>query len=219
MQLMDAVNARYATKKFDPKRTLDADTVAQIKALLRYCPSGINLQPWHFILGQSDGAKARIGDTFLERYAINREKVVDASMVVVFCARARIDEDYIRQLLDQEDVDGRLIREGDYDKQFAKRMALSEMHRYERKDLQHWVEKQVYLNMGHLLLGVAMLGVDAVALEGVDMQALDAAFDLRRQGLTAVAVVALGYRADDDYNAALPKSRLPESVIFTDLDA
>ena len=79
----------------------------------------------------------------------------------------------------------------------------------------HWLEKQVYLNMGSFLLGAALLEIDAVPLEGLDQAILDAEFDLNSFDLTAVTAVALGYRADSDFNAGLPKSRLAVDDIFT----
>ncbi len=38
---------------------------------------------------------------------------------------------------------------------------------------------------------------------------------LLEQGYTAVVMVAFGYRKTTDFNAGLPKSRLPEEEIFT----
>jgi len=66
-----------------------------------------------------------------------------------------------------------------------------------------------------MTLSAGALGIDAVPIEGVDLDVLNQVFDLLSQGLKAVAVVALGYQAEDDFNAQLPKSRLPEEELFT----
>jgi nitroreductase/dihydropteridine reductase len=79
------------------------------------------------------------------------------------------------------------------------------------------MEKQVYLNLGALLTSAAIMGVDALPMEGFDFPALDAEFDLRGQNLAPVAVVALGYRAETDFNATLPKSRFTAEQIFTQI--
>lgn len=44
---------------------------------------------------------------------------------------------------------------------------------------------------------------------------LDQEFGLAEKGFKSVAVVSFGYRAEDDFNAKLPKSRLENDVIFT----
>jgi nitroreductase/dihydropteridine reductase len=40
---------------------------------------------------------------------------------------------------------------------------------------------------------------------------------LRSQGLTSVALLALGYRSANDFNAKLPKSRLPVESVLTEI--
>ncbi len=75
--------------------------------------------------------------------------------------------------------------------------------------------KQVYLALGGLLLGAAMLGIDATPMEGFDSRELDLALGLREKGLTSVVLVSLGVKSDKDFNASLPKSRLPRDEIFT----
>jgi nitroreductase/dihydropteridine reductase len=89
------------------------------------------------------------------------------------------------------------------------------MHRSELQDTQQWMEKQVYLALGSLLLGAAALEVDATPIEGFDRAVLDEVLCLRGKGLSSVVLAALGYRSEDDFNASLPKSRLPEDEIFT----
>lgn len=54
-------------------------------------------------------------------------------------------------------------------------------------------------------------------MEGFDAAILDAELGLAEQGLTSLVLVALGYRGEGDFNAKLPKSRLPEAALFTSL--
>jgi nitroreductase/dihydropteridine reductase len=89
------------------------------------------------------------------------------------------------------------------------------MHKYDQKDVQHWMEKQTYLALGTLLLGAASLGLDATPMEGFDFKKLDEELGLRDKGFTSLVVVSLGYRSDSDFNAKLPKSRLPAEAVFT----
>jgi nitroreductase/dihydropteridine reductase len=89
------------------------------------------------------------------------------------------------------------------------------LHRNELHDTQQWMEKLVYIALGTLLLGAAALEIDATPIEGYDHVTLDEALGLRERGLKSVVMAALGYRSADDFNAALPKSRLPAEEIFT----
>jgi nitroreductase / dihydropteridine reductase len=65
------------------------------------------------------------------------------------------------------------------------------------------------------LFGAAALDIDATPIEGFDRAVMDEALGLRERGLSAVVLAALGYRSAEDFNAALPKSRLPAEEVFT----
>ncbi|PLO61769.1 NAD(P)H nitroreductase, partial [Klebsiella pneumoniae] len=93
----------------------------------------------------------------------------------------------------------------------------ADMHRKELKDDDQWMAKQVYLNVGNFLLGVAAMGLDAVPIEGVDCAILDEEFDLKAQGYTSLVVVPVGHHSVEDFNATLPKSRLPQSTTITEI--
>jgi nitroreductase/dihydropteridine reductase len=126
-----------------------------------------------------------------------------------------MDDDYLLHLLENEDKDGRFPNPESKEMVKKVRAFYADLHRKELNDTQSWMEKQVYLNIGTLLLGAGVLGVDAVPIEGIDMKVLNEEFGLTEKGYTAVAMMALGYRHADDFNASLPKSRLPEDEIFT----
>lgn len=215
MDLKPILNFRYSTKEFDPSRKISESDFDQIKALLQLSPSSTNLQPWHFIVAHTASGKERIAKGAEGFFQFNKNKILDASHVVVFASRLDADESYMQRLLDQEAQDGRFPNEEVKQTVFNARNLFANIHRYELKDLQHWLEKQVYLNMGNLLLGVAALGIDAVPMEGVDLKAIDEEFDLRSKGYTSIGVVSLGYRKESDFNAKTPKSRLPQEEILT----
>ncbi|MBY5991014.1 oxygen-insensitive NAD(P)H nitroreductase [Ferrimonas balearica] len=218
MNLIDVVHYRYSTKEFDSHRRIPDDQFSQIRALLRFSPSSVNSQPWHFVIASNEAGRKRLSQGTQGLYSFNEAKVLQASHVILFCARTTIDEAYMLHLLEQEDKDGRFAEPAFKEMVHQGRSMFVNMHRFDFKDAQHWMEKQVYLNMGTILLGAGALGIDAVPIEGMDPKALNEELGLLAKGYSAVAMVALGYRKDTDFNATLPKSRLPESEIFTDLD-
>ncbi|MBV1775292.1 oxygen-insensitive NAD(P)H nitroreductase [Burkholderiaceae bacterium DAT-1] len=217
MNIAELVTTRRTTKAFDPARKIAPETFAQIETLLRYSPSSTNSQPWHFVIASDEAGKALIAKACGDTFAFNDAKVRNASHVIAFCTRATIDESYLATLLDQETTDGRLGDDTARANQHKGRARFVNMHRFERRDAQHWMEKQTYLALGTLLLGAAALGVDACPIEGFDNVTLDDVLGLRDKGYTSSVLVALGYSSADDFNAKLPKSRLPAETIFTRL--
>lgn len=217
MNIADISRTRHTTKVFDPTRKIDEATMGQVRTLLRHAPSSTNSQPWHFIIAGGDEGKARIAKATQPAYAYNEPKIRNASHVIVFCARPGLDEKHLAAVLDQEDKDGRFATPQAKANQNTSRNFYHDLHRYERKDVPHWIEKQVYLALGTLLLGAAAIGIDACPMEGFDAHILDEELGLRARGLTGVVIASLGYRSVDDFNAKVPKSRLPAEYLFTEI--
>ena len=216
MNITAHAKTRYSTKAFDSTKRISDQHIAEIKELIRFSPSSTNAQPWHFILASSDEAKQKVAQATQGFYSFNEGQILNASHVLVFCAKTSIDENYLLDLLEVEDQDGRFSNDEAKQGQHRGRSYFVNMHRFDLKDAQHWMEKQVYLNVGTVLLGVSTLGIDAVPIEGFDAKVLDEAFALREQGLSSVVIVPLGYRSEEDFNAKLPKSRWPETTIITE---
>ncbi|HAT1513649.1 TPA: oxygen-insensitive NAD(P)H nitroreductase [Morganella morganii] len=215
MTITQAVMQRYSTKSFDPAKKISDEVMNSIKTLLRYSPSSVNIQPWHFIIAASEEGKNQIATSTHPGFEFNTAKITDASHVVLLCAKTDVDEAYMNSVLEQEDKDGRYATPEHKAMNNSGRTFFVNLHKETLGDLPHWAAKQVFLNMGTLLLGVSALGVDAVPMEGMDFNTLDTEFGLSAKGLAPVAVVSLGYRKEDDFNAVLPKSRLPEAQIIT----
>ena len=217
---VSAARARHTAKAFDPARRIPEDQIAQLKTLLQLSPSSTNIQPWHFILASTEAGKARVAKGAEGRYAFNRQNILDASHVFVFASRLAAEEDYLRHVLAQEERDGRFASDPDTHKpaMHGGRSMFLNLHKQDYKDAQHWMDKQVYLNLGQFLLGISAMGLDATPMEGVDTAVIDKEFGLREKGFSSLFVVPVGYSDEArDYNAALPKSRLPIPEIITEV--
>ncbi len=208
---------RYSTKHFDPAQPLSPAELEQLKALLQYSPSSTNVQPWHFILATTAEGKARVARATQGFYSFNEQKVHDAGAVIVFASRTQISEEYLQHVLACEEADGRFANEELKAQNHMGRSIFVGFHQYDYKDLQHWADKQVYLNLGYFLFGTAAMGLDTIAMEGADMKVLDEEFDLRARGFTSAFIVAVGHHAENDFNAKLPKSRLPQEEIIEEI--
>jgi len=215
MDIAKFATSRYATKAYDPHKRIGAAQLEQLKTLLRFSPSSVNSQPWHFVIVESDEAKKTITAATTGPYGANEAKVLNASHVVVLCAHSELDDAHIERVLAQEEQDGRFPSPEGKAAQVKGRGFYVNMHRNELHDTKHWMEKQVYLALGTLLLGAATMGIDATPIEGFDRAVMDEALGLQKRGLNSVVMAALGYRSDDDFNAELPKSRLPVDEVFT----
>lgn len=210
---------RHTAKAYDASKKISGEQVEKIKELLRFSASSTNAQPWHFILASTDEAKERIAKANEKMFPFNNPSILAASHVVIFCSKLDIQEDYLLEVLAQEEQDGRFDADPSFkEKMHGGRSMFVNLHKHDYKDVQHWMDKQVYLNIGSFLLGVATLGINATPMEGIDIKSIDKEFGLREKGYTSLVAVTLGYHdKEGDYNAQLPKSRLPYSKILTEV--
>lgn len=217
MNIAQVATTRRTCKAFDPSRKIPEATMADLRTVLRFAPASVNSQPWHFIVASSDEGKARIAATLAGNYAYNAPKVAKCSHVVVLCAKTDLDDSHLAAVLEQEEKDGRFPTPEGKVTQNNSRSFYVKIHRDDKNDLDVWIDRQIYIALGNLLMAAGALGVDACPMEGIDVKALDDALGLREKGLRSVVMVALGYSGADDFNARLPKSRLSAESVFTEL--
>ncbi len=215
MSIIDTAKKRYSTKRFNQDKKITTEDFNKVKELLRLSASSVNSQPWHFIIAESDEGKARFAKATQGGFDFNLNKVLKSSHVVAFCAKTDIDDTYLAKLTEQEKADSRFSSADEEKVQHDKRSYFVNLHKETIKDLPQWTAKQTYLSLGSFLLGVADLGLDAVPIEGFDAKIFDEEFKLAEKNLASLALVAVGYRSDDDINAKLPKSRLKEQEIIS----
>lgn len=217
MDTLHTAKTRYTTKAYDAERKIPAQQFEKLLEILRYSPSSVNIQPWHFLVAETDAAKQRVAKALNGNYVYNAAKVLNSSHTLVFCTHTDINEQYLEQLLQQDEASGRFKDNAAKQGQRDTRAGYVEFYRNELKNLPAWMEHQTYLALGQLLFAAGLEGIDATPMEGFDRDIIDQEFKLSEKGLKASVLVALGYHSEHDFNAKLPKSRLPEQVIFTRL--
>lgn len=216
MNLQQIIHQRYATKKYNPNKKIPEDQIEQLVELLQYSPTSINSQPYHFIVTGTPTGKKRIASSMNSGfYTYNRDKVVNASHSIIICSKTDIDRTYLTKTIEKAYHDGRIESLEKVEQMVNQYMGFIDLHNNVEKDAQNWMAKQCYIALGNLLLGAAMLGIDTTPIEGFDSEILDKEFNLTEQGYMSLVIVTLGYRADDDAYAKLPKSRLSKEDLFT----
>lgn len=209
MNIEQLLEKRYTVKKFDGQVKLSEEQLSAVKKMLQQAPSSVNIQPWHFTIATTEEGKEAIAKSTVN-YGFNDEKIRDAAALVVM-STVKISEELLANIIKQEEEDGRFPSEEYKQSTDNGRRYFSQMNE-NNGILEMWTRSQVYLNAGHLVMGASALGLDSVIMEGFDPELLSDSLNLDAK--TPVLIVGLGIRAADDYNAALPKSRLDQSLII-----
>lgn len=215
MNITQIVRTRHTCKAYDAQRPLSEEQLQQLQEILRFSPSSVNSQPWHFFLVSSDEGKAKLIPTLTEH---NMEKVRQAALTVVIATKIELDDAHLQALLEQETQDGRFggNEEARKGADGARRYYVG-LNSTSSQKQQEWMARQAYISLGFLLMGAATLGLDATPIEGFFPEKLDAALGLGELGLKSVVVASIGYRSEQDFNASLNKSRLPTAQLITRL--
>ncbi|HTS16886.1 MAG TPA: NAD(P)H-dependent oxidoreductase [Verrucomicrobiae bacterium] len=206
-QLIHQLQWRYATKKFDPQRTIGAADWLALEEALVLTPSSFGLQPWEFIVVTDQAIREK-----LVPVSWGQRQPAECSHFVVFA---------IRKDLDEADVDAYLRRIAEVRKVSIESLAghrdimvNSVVKGMESAARNHWAECQVYIALGNFLTSAALLGIDACPMEGIVPARYDEILDLGKDGLATVCAAAAGYRAADDKYAALKKVRFPKDEVL-----
>ena len=203
--VLQQLNWRYATKKFDPARPLSKEDWSTLEQSLVLTPSSFGLQPWRFIVITDPDTKSK-----LKSISWGQSQVVDGSHVVVFATRQNLSADDIDKYVSRTaEVRGTTVEA----LAGFRRAMIGSLHGGSI-DLNQWAALQVYIALGQFMATAAMMGIDTCPMEGIDTARYDELLGLPDQGYATVVACVAGYRSVDDKYAQLPKVRFkPEDVI------
>ncbi|HTB84093.1 MAG TPA: NAD(P)H-dependent oxidoreductase [Candidatus Sulfotelmatobacter sp.] len=209
-QLLEQLNWRYATKQFDPAKKISASDWTTLEEVLRLSPSSGGLQPWKFIVITDPALRAK-----LRPASYGQAQVTDASHLVVFAAKNNFNE---------ADVDAHLANvsktQGVPLEALAPYRGMLVGGIVQSKDepaRDAWARNQVFIALGNLLAGAALLSIDACPMEGFDKAQYDEILGLKAKGYSSAVIATVGYRLPTDKYAAAPKVRFPREQVFVNL--
>ncbi len=189
MSFIKSMRLRYTTKKYDASKPIENEKIEELKEILHLSPSSINSQPWKFTFISDADTKQKLSEVSW----INTPKVLDCDTVIVFSKINNLSlfEAQIEKTLPKRAVD--------YYKEFIKPLP--------EEQIKAWFDKQVYLALGVLLSACAVMEIDATPMEGIIPSSYDEI--LNQTDYATLVAVAIGYRAEDDFNqpSKNPKSR------------
>lgn len=201
MELLDALNWRYATKRMTGQAVATAH-VEQIIEAARLAPTSAGLQPFNIVVITDPATKAALAPI-----ALNQPQITQCSHLLVFVAWDRMDDARI----EARDAFGRGIRNQPVDVTMDVVNNLKTLFAgFTQEQQHHHAAKQAHIGMGLAIAAAALLKVDATPMEGFDKEGLDAFLGLAAQGLKSVTLMALGHRdTANDWLYPLQKVRIP----------
>ncbi|WP_375444675.1 NAD(P)H-dependent oxidoreductase [uncultured Fibrella sp.] len=209
MDLLDAMNWRYAAKKMNGQK-VPVEKLDTILEAIRLSASSVGLQPYNILVIDNHELKGKIHEL-----ACPQPQIVEGSHLLVFASWTNIEaaqiDAYIQFIAETRGVPAESLTP------FADSIKGSLLSRTPEA-LAEWAARQAYIALGSGLIAAATERVDATPIEGFNAAALDEILDLPDKGLHSIALMALGYRdAEKDFLSKAVKVRRPRKELFIEL--
>ncbi|MEH6706135.1 NAD(P)H-dependent oxidoreductase [Galbibacter orientalis] len=207
MSIINALEWRYAVKKFDSSKFLTEEKLNVLKKAFNLTATSYGLQPVKLLIVSDKKLQKQ-----LRASSWNQAQVEDASHLLIFSIENKIDDVYIKNYFARVK---HIRNTPDEILEPFQNFLIEDFNSKSAEEIKNWAKNQVYLAMGNLLTVCAIEKIDACPMEGFSSEEYDEILDLKSKNLTAVLVLPIGYRAEDDMFAAFKKVRKPlqDSVI------
>ena len=198
-KLIQALNRRYAVKKFDPTKKLTEKQISTVLESGRLTATSFGLQLMKIVVVENTEVRKK-----LVNCSFGQEQIADASHLLVLCREKDLDlklfENYVNLVAETRSQDPNSL-DG------FKNMMVNSILTKSEDEQEIWLEKQVYLEMGNLLTSCAILGIDSCPMEGFIPEEYDRILGLSEINLASVLALPIGYRAADDIYSEKKKVR------------
>lgn len=209
MNILNSLEWRYATKKFDPSKKLSKEQVETLKKAFNLTPTSFGLQPIKMIVIENK----ELQEKFIE-HSYNQRQVADASHLLVICIENDTTTDDVNAYFDLE----KEIRGTSEEVIAPFRDELVEM--YKNKSIEEKNTSaiyQCYIVLGNLMTVCAVEKIDACPMEGFVPEKIDELLNLKELNLKSVLMLPVGYKADDDIMSKMQKVRKPLSETIIEI--
>lgn len=198
MNVIDALNWRYAVRQFSPE-IIEEQKFQELLTATRLSATSYGLQPFRLITVKDINVRKK-----LLPHAMGQDKVVNCSHLVVIAAQQDIGDAMVDRYI-QSVVDTRNQPVAEL-KGLAVHIkgVFANMNDQQKRE---WAHQQAYIALGTLLTSAALMEIDACPMTGFEKVAFDHVLGLDKMGLESSSICALGVRHAEDSNAHLPKVR------------
>ena len=212
MNLVDSLNWRYATTKFDSSKVISEEDLIKLKEIVKLSPSSWGFQFYKIFVITSPDLKQKLLPA-----AYNQNQIIDCSHLFIFCSYTSVVEQDIDQMISEFHK----LRANDenYNKESTDNYgtgAKKSILNMEPIRQAEWLKKQCYIALGQLMVGCADMRIDSCPMEGFKSDEVDMILDLQSKNLTSVVLLPIGYRSSDDKYQYKTKVRKPNNLLFED---
>ncbi|MHA7832396.1 MAG: NAD(P)H-dependent oxidoreductase [Flagellimonas sp.] len=198
---------RYATKKFDPAKSISDENLQTLLEATRLSASSYGLQPYHIFVITDPEVKEQ-----LKPASWGQSQITDASHIIVFANATDFGEELVDEYVTNVSKTRNIPAEGL--KGYSNFMK-SKLMNLPAASKSNWTTRQAYIAFGNLMQAAAELKIDTCPMEGFESGKYNEILGLSDKNLNAAVVLAVGYRSEEDETQHLAKVRKSKEELFT----
>ena len=206
MSLIENLQWRYATKKFDASKKISEADLNTIKQAISLTATSYGLESYKVLVIENPEIREKLVPA-----SWGQTQVADASHLLVFCNFNEVTPEQIDAYLKlKSETQGipaeNLTGYGDFMKKTIGGMP--------QDVVKNWTAKQTYIAVGNAMAACAELKIDSCPMEGYDAVQYHEILGLDALGLSSSVVLPIGYRSEEDQTQNGKKIRKPISEMF-----
>lgn len=205
-KIIENLNWRYATKKFDKNKRVSKDDLDTIIEAFRLTPSSFWLQPWKLIIVKNQELKDK-----LVEHTWGQAQVSDCSELLVFSKKNNFWHNNVDSFLDWV-IDTRGWKK--IDLEWYEKMMKSFLSNMTSEKIDFWQRKQIYIALWNIMTVCAEMKIDSCPIEWFIPEKYDEVLWLKDKWLSSVVILPIWYRDKTDKYSESKKVRFKtEDVI------
>ncbi|MFT4802115.1 MAG: nitroreductase/dihydropteridine reductase [Flavobacteriaceae bacterium] len=197
--ILEKLEWRYATKKFDETKKVSSDKIEILKEAFNLTATSYGLQPLKLIVVSNTKIIKE-----LVPMSFNQGQVGNASHIFIICIENKVDSTFIKNYFNLVENTRNTPREilSSFEE-----FLINDFSKKTSEEIKVWATNQAYLALGNLLTVCALEEVDSCPIEGFVPNQYDQHLNLSEKELSSVLVMAIGHRAENDMFSELKKVR------------
>lgn len=209
MDIIDSLEWRYATKKFDPNKRLSEAQISTLKKAFTLTATSFGLQPLKLVVISNKNLQKE----FIP-LAFGQRQVADASHLLVICIEENTTSEdinsYFDRVMETRGTDEKIISS-------FRRQLIDMFNKKSIDEKQLSSKHQAYITLGNLMTVCAVEKIDACPMEGFLPHKVDELLNLSDKNLKSVLLLPVGFRAENDFMSSEKKVRKPLNELILEI--
>jgi nitroreductase len=209
MDVLKALQWRYATKSFDSEFILSKDQIDLLKQAFNLTPTSYGLQPLKLIVISDKNLQQKLCEA-----SFNQPQVKSASHLFIVCVEKRVDTTFIKKhfelVKDIRKTPDEVLKP-------FRDFLIEDFSKKDDEQIDKWATNQAYLALGNMLTICAIQKIDACPMEGFLPHKYAEILNLDTNLLQPVLVLPVGKRDASDKFADFKKVRKPLDEVVVEM--